>query len=78
MKDVRKGEEWVMEEDEEGPPAGEEEVDLTADANPTEEAVEVVEVVEGEAIVEEDRGMIGTAAATTETGDQYRSRKDRK
>ncbi len=75
MKDVRRGEEWVMEEDEEGPPAGEEEVDLTADANPTGEAVEVVE---GEAIVEEDRGMIGTAAATTETGDQYRSRKDRK
>jgi len=75
VKDVRRGEEWVMEEDEEGPPAGEEEVDLTADANPTGEAVEVVE---GEAIVEEDRGMIGTAAATTETGDQYRSRKDRK
>ncbi len=75
MKDVRRGEEWVMEEDEEGPPAGEEEVVLTADANPTGEAVEVVE---GEAIVEEDRGMIGTAAATTETGDQYRSRKDRK
>ena len=75
MKDVRRGEEWVMEEDEEGPPAGEEEVDLTADANPTGEAVEVVE---GEAIVEEDRGMIGTAAETTETGDQYQSRKDRK
>ena len=61
-----------MEEDEEGPPAGEDEVDLTADANPSEEAVEE------EAMVEEDRGMIGTAAATTETGDQYRSRKDRK
>jgi len=72
VKDVRKGEEWAMEEDEEGPPVGEDEVDPTVDANPTEEAVE------GEAMVEEDRGMIGTAAATTETGDQYRSRKDRK
>jgi len=72
VKDVRRGEEWVMEEDEEGPPAGEDEVDLTADANPMEEAVEE------EAMVEEDRGMIETAAETTETGDQYRSRKDRK
>ena len=61
-----------MEEDEQGPPAGEDEVDPTADANPTEEAAE------GEAMVEEDRGMIGTAAETTETGEQYRSRKGRK
>ncbi len=74
MKNVRKGEEWVMEGDEQGPPVEEDEVDPTVDANPTEEAVEAEE---GEAMVE-DRGMIGTAAATTETGDQYRSRKDRK
>jgi hypothetical protein len=72
VKDVRKEEEWAMEEDEEGPPAGEDEVDLTVDANPTEEAAEV------EAMIEEDRGTIGTAAETTETGDQYRSRKDKK
>ncbi len=72
MKDVRNGEEWVMEEDEEDPPAGEDEVDLTVDANPTEEAAEA------EAMIEEDLGMIGTAAETTETEDQYRSRKDRK
>ena len=75
MKDVRKGEEWAMEEDEQGPPVGEDEVDPTVDANPTEEAVEAVEE---EAMVEEDRGMIGTAAETTETGGRYRSKKDRK
>ena len=61
-----------MEEDEEGPRVAEDEVGPTVDVNPMEEAVE------GEAMVEEDRGMIGTAAETTETGDQYRSRKDRK
>ncbi len=75
MKNVRKGEEWVMEGDEQGPPVEEDEVDPTVDANPTEEAVEAVA---GEAMVEEDLGMIGTAAETTETGDQYQSRKDRK
>jgi hypothetical protein len=72
VKDVRKGEEWVMEEDEEGPAAGEDEVDLTVDANPTEEAAEA------EAMLEEDRAMIGTGIETTESGDQYRSRKDKK
>ncbi len=71
MKNVRKGEEWVMEEDEEGPTAGEDEVDLTVDANPTEEGAEA------EAMIEEDRGMV-TATETTETGDQYRFRKDKK
>jgi hypothetical protein len=72
VKDVRKGEEWVMEEDEEGPPAGEDEVDLTVDANPTEEAAEAA------GMIEEDRDMIGTALGTIETGDQYRYRKDKK
>jgi hypothetical protein len=72
VKDVRNGEEWVMEEDEEGPLAGEDEVDLTVDANPTEEAAEAA------GMIEEDRGMIATAAETTETGGQYRSKKDRK
>ena len=72
MKDVRKGEEWAMEEDEEGPQVEEDEVDLTVDANPTEE------VAEGEAMIVEDHGMIGTAVETTEIGDQFPSRKDRK
>ena len=72
MKDVRRGEEWAMEEDEEGPRVAEDEVGPTVDVNPMEEAAE------GEAMVEEDRGMIGTAAETTETEDRYRSRKDRK
>ncbi len=61
-----------MEEDEEGPAAGEDEVDLTVDANPTEEAAVA------EAMLEGDRAMIGTGIETTESGDQYRSRKDRK
>ena len=61
-----------MEGEEEGPLAGEDEVDLMVGVNRT------VGAEEGEAMIGGDRGMIETANGTIETGDQYPSKKDRK